>query len=186
VKPFAALSVASLIACIGVTTIADATTTATIDKRQAMMKSMARAAKTIGDMFQGKLAYDANIFEAAAELIHANSGRTLLDDFPPGSLGERSQANETIWAQWDEFQILAGRLSVLGAGLAADAAASPDAIGSAMRMQPGTMMGGGSLLAGRPKPLTEADVAGLPAEHAYHLMLEACTSCHAKFRTKRD
>ena len=85
------------------------------------MKSIATAAKTIGDMFQGKVAYDANTFEAAAELIRASSGRTLLDDFPPGSLGERSQANETIWAQWDEFQILAGRLSILGAALAADA-----------------------------------------------------------------
>ena len=185
-KPIAALAVASLVACIGSVAIAAATTSAAIDKRQAVMKSMATAAKTIGDMFQGKVAYDANAFEAAAELIRRSSGKTLLDDFPPGSLGEHSQANETIWAQWDEFEIIAGRLSILGAALGADAAKSPDAIGSSMRMQPGATMGGGSLLGGQPKPLTEAEVAGIPAEHAYHLMLEACTSCHAKFRTKRD
>ena len=184
-KPIAIVAVAGLIACIGVVAIAAATTTATIDKRQAAMKSMAIAARTIGDMFRGKLAYDANTFEAAAELIRASSGRMLLDDFPPGSLGERSEANEHIWGQWDEFQILAGRLSVLGAALAADAERSPNAIGSNMRMQPGAMIGG-SLLGGRPKPLSDAEAADLPAEHAYHLMLEACTSCHAKFRTKRD
>ena len=149
------------------------------------MKSMAAAAKTVGEMFQGKRPYDANAFKAAADLIGARSGRTLLDDFPPGSTGDHSDANDKIWAEWDQFQILAGRLSVLGAALAADADKSPGAISPDMRMQPGTMMGG-SLLGGRPKPLTAADVSNLPAEHIYHLMLEACTSCHAKFRTKRN
>ena len=156
-----------------------------IEKRQEVMKSMATAARTMGDMFGGKRPYDAGAFKAAAELIHARSGPMLLADFPPGSIGDRSEANEHIWAQWDEFQVLAGRLSVLGGALAADAEQSPNAIGSNMRMQPGAMVGG-SLLGGRPKPLSDAEAAALPAEHAYHLMLEACTSCHAKFRTKRD
>jgi cytochrome c556 len=89
------------------------------------MKSMATAARTIGDMFQGKLPYDANAFKAAAELVHARSGRALLDDFPPGSIDDHSQANAQIWLQWDEFQILAGRLSILAAALAADAGKSP-------------------------------------------------------------
>ena len=82
--------------------------------------------------------------------------------------------------------ILADRLAVLGGALAADAAGSPDAIGSSMRMKPGTMMGGGSLLGGRQKPLTDAEAAGLPAEHAFHLLLETCTSCHAKFRARQN
>jgi cytochrome c556 len=172
-------------ACIGGAVIATAATSSIVEKRQETMKSMAAAAKTIGDMFQGKLSYDVNAFKAAAQLISARSGRALLDDFPPTSIGGRSQADAKIWAQWDEFQILAGRLSVLGAALALDADKSPDTIGSDMRMQPGAMMGG-SLLGGPPKALTEADIENLPAEHAYHLMLEACTSCHAKFRTKRD
>ena len=156
-----------------------------VEQRQQAMKSMASAAKTMGDMFGGKRPYDAGAFKTAAELISARSGPALLAEFPAGSIGDRSEANGQIWAQWDEFEILAGRLSVLGAALADDAEQSPNAIGSNMRMQPGAMMGG-SLLGGRPKPLSEAEAAALPAEHAYHLMLEACTSCHAKFRTKRD
>ena len=174
-----------LIACAGAAAMATAATGSMIERRQETMKSMAMAARTIGDMFRGKLSYDANAFKAAAELIRTRSGQALLDDFPPGSTGDRSEAKTEIWAQWDEFQILADRLSVLGAALAADAEASPDAIGSDMRMHGGAMMGG-SLLGGRPKPLTAAEAAGLPAEHAYHLMLEACTTCHAAFRTKRD
>jgi cytochrome c556 len=169
---------------MGVVVLA-AAATSMIEQRQQAMKSMATAARTMGDMFGGKLPYDAGAFKAAAELIHGRSGAALLADFPPGSIGDRSEANEQIWAQWDEFQVLAGRLSVLGSALAADAEQSPNAIGSNMRMQPGAMMGG-SLLGGRPKPLSDAEAARLPAEHAYHLMLEACTSCHAKFRTKRD
>ena len=156
-----------------------------IEQRQQAMKSMASAAKTIGDMFGGKRPYDARAFKAAAELVSTGSGPALLAEFPPGSIGDRSEANGQIWAQWDEFEVLASRLSVLGAALADDAEQSPNAIDSNMRMQPGAMMGG-SLLGGRPKPLSEAEAAALPAEHAYHLMLEACTSCHAKFRTKRD
>jgi cytochrome c556 len=181
VKQFYAL----VLITAGIGGVAIAAAGSMVEQRQQAMKSMASAAKTMGDMFGGKRPYDAGAFKAAAELIHIRSGRALLGDFPAGSIGDRSQANEQIWAQWDEFEILAGRLSVLGAALADDAEQSPNAIGSNMRMQPGAMMGG-SLLGGRPKPLSEAEAAALPAEHAYHLMLEACTSCHAKFRTKRD
>jgi cytochrome c556 len=184
VKRLPAFASALTVACMGMGVLAGAAGSM-IEQRQEAMKSMATAARTMGDMFSGKRSYDAGAFKAAGELIHARSGPALLADFPPGSVGDRSEANEQIWAQWDEFEILAGRLSVLGAALAADAEQSPNAIGSNMRMQPGAMMGG-SLLGGRPKPLSEAEAAALPAEHAYHLMLEACTSCHAKFRTKRD
>src|SRR5262245_54241864 len=165
--------------------VAAGSASSVIEERQQVMKSMATAAKAIGEMFQGKRPYDAPEFKAAATLIGSRSGKALLDDFPPNSTGDHSDANDNIWAEWDEFQVLADRLSVLGAALAADADKSPDAIGSDMRMQPGTMMGG-SLLGGRPKSLTAADVANLPAEHVYHLMIEACTSCHARFRTKRN
>ena len=179
--------VAGLLLVAGIVGSAIASTAASsvVEKRQQVMKSMAASAKIIGEMFQGKLAYDGRAFKAAAELISARAGEALLNDFPSGSVGDRSEANEKIWAQWDEFRILADRLSVLGKALAADADKSPDAIGSDMRMRPGTMMGG-SLLGGRPKPLTQVEVASLPAEHVYHLMLEACTSCHAKFRTKQN
>ena len=42
---------------------------------------------------------------------------------------------------------------------------------------------GGTLLASRAKPLTETEISSLPAEHVFHLMIEQCTACHAKFRT---
>ena len=184
-RPLILVAAILIAACIGGAVIAAAATGSVIEKRQEAMKSMAAAAKTIGDMFQGKLSYDAHAFKAAAQRISASSGRALLDDFPPASIDDRSQADAKIWAQWDEFQILAGRLSVLGASLAVDADKSPNTITGNMRMQPGAMMGG-SLLGGQPKALSEAEIANLPAEHAYHLMLETCTSCHAKFRTKRD
>lgn len=174
-----------LATCVGGAALA--ATDTVIAKRQDAMKSIAAAAKTIDEMFREKRPYDAAGMMAAASLIRERSGKALLDDFPPGSTGGRSEANEKIWTQWDEFAVLADRLSTLGAALAADAARSPDAIGSDMRMKPGTMaMRGGSLLGGRLKSLTDAEAAALPAEHVFHLMLETCTSCHAKFRVKRN
>ena len=183
-KQFGGLAAALLlIACTGDIALAEAGSL--IEQRQVTMKSMAAATKIIDEMFRGKRPYDAGELGTAATLISTRSGKTLLDSFPAGSAGGRSEADVKIWTHWDEFTILADRLAILGAALAADVARSPDAIEGDMRMKPGTMMGG-SLLGGRPKPLTEAEAASLPAEHVYHLMLEACTSCHAKFRMKRN
>lgn len=175
---------ATLLLLAAGTAIVSAAAHSVIEQRQEAMKAMAGSAKTIGEMFQGKRPYDAATFEAAAELIASRSGKPMLEAFPAGSTGFGSDAAEKIWADWNEFAILAERLSALGTALAADAAGSPDAIGNDMRMKPGAMAGG-SLLGGRRTPLSEAEIASQPAEHVYHLMLETCTSCHAKFRVRR-
>ncbi len=46
------------------------------------------------------------------------------------------------------------------------------------------MMTGGSLLGKRRTGKAEADPSTMPAEHVFHLMLQDCASCHAKFREK--
>ena len=134
-------------------------------------------------MFAGKRTYDWRQFKAAAELIHQGSGAALRADFPPGSIGEGSHAMPEIFSNWPEFTQRADQLALLAAGLSRAADASHDAIGSDMRMRTGITMGG-SLLASREKPLTEAEISALPAEHIFHLMVEQCTACHAKFRSR--
>jgi cytochrome c556 len=152
-----------------------------VAERRETMKSFATAARTIADMFAGKQPYESGRFKAAAELIRQKSGAALRAEFPAGSIGEDSRAKPEISQHWPEFALHADQLALLADGLAKAADRSPHEIGSDMRMKTGMPMAG-SLLASRAKPLTETEISSLPAEHVFHLMMEQCTACHAKFR----
>lgn len=154
-----------------------------VAERQAAMKEMARAAKTIADMFEGKLSYDAVVFKDAAETIRRQSGDALVTEFPPGSFGGRSDTSAEIDKSRAEFAALAGHLEKFASALSAAADAAPDGITKSMRMGQG-MITGGSLLGKTRAGKVEADPSRMPAEHVFHLMLQDCASCHAKFREK--
>jgi cytochrome c556 len=151
--------------------------------RQASMKEMAAAAKTIAGMFDGRQAYDAAAFKAAADTLRAHTGPALIAQFPSASLGPPSQARLEIDQARAEFEALANHIGTLAGALAAKAERAPAAITNDMRMGAGPAMGGGSLLG---KRSTEADPAKLPAEHILHLILQDCSACHSKFRQRTE
>ncbi|MER8482197.1 cytochrome c [Mesorhizobium sp. M1322] len=151
--------------------------------RQASMKEMAAAAKTIAGMFEGKLAYDAAVFKAAAGTIRARTGPALIAEFPSTTLGAPSGAKLEIDQARSEFEALARHIGTLASTLAAKAERAPASITDDMRMGSGPAMGGGSLL-GKRQAAAEADPAKAPAEHLLHLILQDCSSCHSKFRQK--
>ena len=156
---------------------------ALVAKRQAAMKEMARAAKTIAGMFDGKLSYDAAAFKSAAETIRRQSGETLLKEFPAGSFGGASGATAEIDKSRAEFDALASHLEKFAFALSAAADDASEGIPESMRMGQGTMAGG-SLLGKKRAGEAESDPSRMPAEHVFHLMLQDCASCHAKFREK--
>lgn len=153
--------------------------------RQASMKEMAAAAKTIAGMFDGRQAYDAATFKAAANTLRARTGPALIAEFPSASLGPPSQARLEIDPARAEFEALANHIGTLAGALAAKAERAPAGITDDMRMGAGLAMGGGSLLGKRLVP-AEADPAKLPAEHILHLILQDCSSCHSKFRQRTE
>ena len=154
-----------------------------VTARQASMKEMAVAAKTIAGMFDGRQAYNAAAFKAAAQTLRARTGPALIAEFPSASLGPPSQARPEINPARAEFEALANHIGTLAGTLAAKAEHAPDHITDDMRMGAGLAMGGGSLLGKRSIP-AEADPTKLPAEHLLHLILQDCSSCHSKFRQK--
>ncbi|MBA3449138.1 MAG: cytochrome c [Pseudaminobacter sp.] len=154
-----------------------------VAERQAAMKQMARAAKTIADMFDGKLTYDAAAFKNAAETIRRQSGDALVTEFPTGSFDGASDATAEIDKSRAEFAALASHLEKFASALAAAAEDAPHGITKSMRMGQG-MITGGSLLGKKRAEKAEADPSRMPAEHVFHLMLQDCASCHAKFREK--
>ena len=150
------------------------------------MKAMADAAKTISGIFDGKLPYDAAAFKAAAETIRQRSGNAMVDAFPADSLGEPSAAKAAIGQSRKEFVALAHHLESLAAALSSAADNAPNGITESMRMKSGMAMGSSLLGKRAGRAAAEDDPSKMPAEHLFHLMLQDCTNCHAKFREKRQ
>ncbi|QPC95821.1 cytochrome c (plasmid) [Mesorhizobium sp. INR15] len=182
VKRAAAVAIFSL-ACASGIAASPSTSLEVVTSRQASMKDMAAAIRTIAGMFGGKLAYDPTTFKAAADTIRARTGAALIAEFPSGTLGPPSGAKLNIDQERSEFEALARHFGTLADVLAVDAARAPPTITSDMRMGPGMVTGGGSLLGKRPG-VAEIAPAKLPAEHVLHLILQDCSSCHAKFRER--
>lgn len=94
-----------------------------------------------------------------------------------------SKASASIEADRDQFDKLAAVLGAYASALSTAADRNPDVLSPQMRMQDGdAMMGGPLARKADPAP----DVTSIPAEHVFHLMLQTCTSCHAKFRNRDE
>lgn len=155
----------------------------TVIARQLDMKSMAEAAKLIDGMFKGSTSYDSGLFKAAAELIYKRSGRALVAHFEDNPIIAGSGAKSTIMTESAEFNALAKDLGVYANSLSAAAERHPDELTPDMRMKVGDVKGLGPF-GKKVDPVTE--ISTMSAEHAFHMMLQTCTSCHTRFRLKTN
>lgn len=146
-------------------------------ERQLDMKSMAEAAKVVGELFEGRRPYGQQEFKSAAEAVRTRAGDHLVESFRGDQQPDSRADAAAIASSPDEFAELARDLEAYATALSSSADRNPSGLGPETRM-------GGTLL-GSPfgrKPDAARDAAAVPAEHAYHLMLQTCTTCHAKFR----
>ena len=132
-------------------------------------------------MFKDASPYDARAFKAAAENIRAHSGATLSAMFGGSGITAGSKASPSVETDRQLFDKLAKDLGTYASALSVAADRNPDRLRPEMRMQTGDTMGGGPLAK---KVDAARDAASMPAEHAFHMMLQICTSCHAKFRNE--
>ncbi len=154
-----------------------------VAQRQDGMKAMANAAKVINAMFKDMSPYKAKLFKSAEETIRTHSGATLSSLFKGSDITIGSKASPSIQTDRHQFDKLASDLGIYASALSVAADRNPDSLGPGMRMLTGDAMGGGPLAR---KVDAARDAASTPAEHAFHMMLQTCTSCHAKFRVKAD
>lgn len=152
--------------------------------RQQAMKDMAAAAKTVAGMFGGTLAYDRAAFRQAASVFASHSGSALVALFDGPAPTNSSADDAKIAAERQSFDGIAVRLGQIAAAFEEKAEGAGATLTPDMRMGSGIPMGGGSLLGAKPLA-SETDLETIPAEHLFHMMLETCTGCHAKFRRRR-
>ncbi|VTZ59830.1 hypothetical protein EMEDMD4_1280017 [Sinorhizobium medicae] len=102
------------------------------------------------------------------------------DPFRGKVIVEGSKASASIEADRPTFDKLAAELGAYASALSVAADRNPAVLAPDMRMEGGDVMMGGPLAKRKAAP----DPMKMPAEHALHMMLQTCTSCHAKFRVK--
>ncbi|MEZ2224254.1 cytochrome c [Rhizobium sp. RCC_161_2] len=169
-----------IVALVSVTAVAGHAADDLVTVRQGDMKAMAFAAKTIADMFKDPPTYSSTGFKRAADTIADKSGNALIVHFAGETATANSKAKPNIGEERDRFDRLATDLKNYANALAAAAERNPGTMGANMRMKPGEPMGDGPF---GTHVRTEAELSSMPAEHIFHLMLQTCTSCHARFRT---
>lgn len=96
--------------------------------RKDLMKSMGGAAKTLGGMAAGEVAYDAAAAEAAKQTMIAAAAE-IEAKFTTNAEDPASEAKPEIWANWDAFLVKA---KGLGDAAGALDVASAESIGAGM------------------------------------------------------
>ncbi|NEY90052.1 c-type cytochrome [Tabrizicola oligotrophica] len=96
--------------------------------RQALMKSFGGAAKTLGGMASGEVAYDAAAAEAAKQVLVAGAA-TIEAKFTAKVEDAGSKAKPEIWTGWEAFL---GKAKALGDAAGALDVASAESIGGGM------------------------------------------------------
>ena len=169
----------SLVVALGAAAIAQVLDPA-VRERQADMKSMSLAVKSMSEFFAGKRPYDSSEFKTQARVIAELGGERLIGHFSAIAAAEGSQARDEISVERETFAKLAVDLAVYAAQVEATASDGESMPGS-MRMRAAEMTEGGPFARKRSE---KPDVASYSAEHAFHMMLQTCASCHAAFRVK--
>ncbi|MGZ2483501.1 cytochrome c556 [Rhizobium pisi] len=171
----------SVVEAVLITAVPSSAAEDVVALRQADMKAMAAAAKRISDMFKDPANYKAAEFRSAADAIRDRSGVVLSGHFASEAASPQSKARPNIREERERFDRIANDLRDYAVALDAAAQNNPGPMPASMRMKPGEAMGGGPL---GTHVRNEQELSAMPAEHAFHLMLQTCTTCHAKFRTE--
>ena len=116
-----------------------------VTTRQADMKAIAAAAKSLAGMFKEPSTYSSAEFKWAAELIRDKAGQRLINHFSAEAASADSKAKPNIIEEREGFDRLANDLRAYAATLALAAEKNPSAMTESMRMKPGEPMGGGPI-----------------------------------------
>ncbi len=173
-----------LLLVIGVGSLADASLSGSdlVPLRKQDMKDISAAAKAISDMFLDPTTYDAKALSSAAQTISAKSGQTIIEHFSFEIPAAGSDAKANILEDRDRFARLADDLKAYADALGAAAQKNPGEMTNDMRMKPGKPMSGGPF----GTDVSAEMLGSIPAEHLFHLMLQTCKACHARFREKHQ
>jgi cytochrome c556 len=176
---------ATVVASVAVAALAHGGATGIVKERMEDMTTMSNVVKTLSAMMQRDRAYDAAAVRAGADAIREISGAHLRDKFPVGSLQTASEAKDEIWTDWENFGRLADELELLAQGLAESA--DNGLMANETTSETMTMMGTNStMMMGAAPPLpSTAELAAMPADGVFNMLVRTCSGCHTQFRKEK-
>ena len=127
---FATFACAALLATAGVSATAESHATGSgdvVQDRQASMKAIGGAMRTIGGMAQGKVDFDAAAAQAALDSVAMEAA--MLPDLFMENVTEGSKAQPAIWENWEDF---VAKAEMLKAAAEAGDATSAETLGASM------------------------------------------------------
>jgi cytochrome c556 len=126
---FTTKAIASVFILLATAAVAEVEATDPVEiARQDLMKSFGGAAKTLGGMAGGKIAYDAAAAEAAKATLVTGSA-DIAAKFEVQSSDPSTKASPDIWKNWDAFL---GKAKGLNAAATALDVSSAESIGAGM------------------------------------------------------
>ncbi|NRG18793.1 cytochrome c [Rhizobiales bacterium] len=198
-KNFKAYTAAGILLVAASGAFAHGGATGIVKERMDAMGELGKVMKTLSAMMRGETKYDAAVVRNSARTIRSHAGATMVKLFPEGSNPTPSEARDTIWANWNEFNELADRLALLAEGLEGAAgngrmheggeAASFDTM-HMMGTGPASLMGGEGMLGisemmGGGSGFESADFSEMPADGVFNMVALTCSTCHTKFRQEK-
>lgn len=87
-----------------------------VKERMDLMETQKDAMKVIGAMAKGEAPFDSVKAGKAAQKIETTAAE-IVDLFPEGTLGPKSEAKPEIWTQWDKFTADAEGLEIAAKAL---------------------------------------------------------------------
>ncbi|WP_299792681.1 cytochrome c [uncultured Marivita sp.] len=192
------IAAAVVIAGTAVTAFAHSGATGIVKERMDAMLAMGKAVKTVAPMMQGETPYDAETVRDAARLFQQHAGESMTRLFPEGTGGAPSEAKNEVWTEWDRFAALATQLEEYSEGLERAAGNGLGGMNGNASMGGATMMGGGSMMGsangmmggstmmGGSNMMDAAAIAEMPADAAFAMTTQVCSTCHERFRAEKD
>ena len=156
--------------------------TGVVKHRMDLMDELKKEMKSLSSMYKGDKQYDPHLVRHASDIINSHSGSAITKLFPEGSLSEPSEAKANIWQQWDYFVELAVQQHSISHALfsAADNTPEEPSLKTSNMMGVTTNMMGGNLL--KDSIDNKVDLATLPSNQVFKLLIDNCSSCHTRFR----
>jgi len=170
---------AAVIAASAITAAAHGGATGVVKERMEAMTAISKAMKSLSTLMRGEVPFDAESVKSSAGIIKSHSDEALTKLFPEGSLHKPSEAREEIWTNWDEFKALSAQLGLVSQGL--QAAAENGLISSNTSSSDGQ-----SSTSESSKFPDISQLAQMPADGVFKLLAKTCSSCHSKFRIKKN
>lgn len=211
IQPTGAIALAA--SALAAVAVAHTGATGVVLDRMKGMSAMKDTVAELAPMMQGTVPYDTFTVSEGASVIAGHAGQTMLSLFPEGSLEGVTYAKPEIWAEWQQFAVLAEELKTTADALAIAAPnglqpATPttgDMAGmdhSGMTMGPAAdeersftvaeLMGyaevakDAQVARSTVDPVAlEPDLTTLAADDLFTRISATCSACHAQFRAGR-